>query len=121
MSGRPLLVYVAGPYSAPTSEEIEENCRLARNCGRCIAAITGVFPLVPHQLGIGIEEIGDYKYWIAATLEVMRRCDAVFAMSTYKSSKGARGEIVEATLIGLPVFFAVAEVAEWAASRRNVE
>lgn len=101
-----LLVYVAGPYSATTLEGVEENCRRARDVGVELAKCgPTVGPIIPHQLGRGIEVIGDYEYWCELTLELMRRCDVVYAMQGWEGSKGARGEIAEANKLGIPVIY----------------
>lgn len=98
-----ILVYVAGPYSAPTPEGVEENCRRAREVGVELSRCgRNIFPVIPHQ-GREIEHIGDYVYWCDATLELMRRCDVVFAMSGWEESRGARGEVAEAERLGIPV------------------
>lgn len=107
------IIYVAGPFSASCHDRVETNRQAARYTGCLLAAIPGVFPLIPHQLGQGLEAIGDYEYWIAATLEVMRRCDAVFAMPRHAESKGATAEIAEAIRLGIPVFYATADVQSW--------
>ena len=101
-----LLVYVAGPYSATTLEGVEENCRRARDVGVELAKCgPTVGPIIPHQLGRGIEVIGDYEYWCELTLELMRRCDVVYAMQGWENSKGARREVAEANKLGIPVIY----------------
>lgn len=101
-----LLAYVAGPYTADTLEGVEENCRRARDVGVELAKCgPTVGPIIPHQLGRGIEVIGDYEYWCELTLELMRRCDVVYAMQGWEGSKGARGEIAEANKLGIPVIY----------------
>lgn len=111
------LVYVAGPYTAPTPRGVKKNISLARHCARAVAEVPGLFPVVPHQLGIGIEEVGDYAYWIEATLEVMRRCDAVYAIPGWEKSKGAVGEVKEAKRLGLPVLLTQGHLIGFAASK----
>lgn len=44
------LIYVAGPYGASTSEEIERNVYRACALGRLVTA-TGCVPVVPHAAG----------------------------------------------------------------------
>jgi hypothetical protein len=101
-----LLVYVAGPYSATTLEGVEENCCRARDVGVELAKCgPTVGPIIPHQLGRGIEVIGDYEYWCELTLELMRRCDVVYAMQGWENSKGARREVAEANKLGIPVIY----------------
>lgn len=100
-----IMVYVAGPYSAPTPEGVEDNCRRAREIGVQLAAVDPcVFPVIPHQVGRDIEHIGNYEYWIDGTLELMRRCDAVFMVPGWELSKGADAELKEATRLDIPSF-----------------
>ena len=106
MARKMLLAYVAGPYTADTLDGIEENCHRARLVGKELARCgSNVFPVVPHQTGRDMEDIGDYEYWCEATLELMRRCDVVYAMQGWEGSKGARGEIAEANKLGIPVIY----------------
>ena len=70
---------------------------------RLAAVSPRVFPVIPHQTGRDIEHIGDYQFWIEGTLELMRRCDVVFAIRGWTNSKGAVGEVQEANRLGIPV------------------
>jgi len=99
-----ILVYVAGRYTAPTPAGVEENCRIAREVGVQLAACgKNVFPVIPHKLGgpaeNGIDEAGMY----AGTLELMRRCDVVYACPGWETSKGTLAELAEAERLGIPV------------------
>lgn len=107
-----IMVYVAGAYSAPTPEGVEENCRRAREVGVQLAAVSPqVFPVIPHQTGRDIEHIGDYQFWIEGTLELMRRCDAVMMVHGWQTSKGAVAERRVALQRGIPVIYSVEEMA----------
>ena len=44
---KPLLIYVAGPYRAPTAWGIEQNIHAARAMGVQIAK-HGAYPVIPH-------------------------------------------------------------------------
>ena len=54
--------------------------------------------------GQGRAHIGDYAYWIASTLEVLRRCDAIFLVPGWGGSKGSVGEYEEALRLKIPAF-----------------
>lgn len=97
------LVYVAGRYTAKDGRTIEENVADARRVGRQVAAVPGLFPVVPHQLGAGMEDIGDYDYWVQGTLELLRGCHAVCTVPGWEESTGARGEVDEAKRLGMAV------------------
>lgn len=100
------LIYIAGPYTAPTAAGRAANIQRAREvadrvnrlgAGRCLA-------MVPHFLGSGIEDSLSDEQWYPATMEVMRRCDAVVLTEKWEGSKGAGDERAEAERRGLPVF-----------------
>lgn len=103
---RPLLVYVAGPYTATTSMGTAYNTALA-NVAAGLLADMGYSPIVPHQLGRGIDPESDKygaDFWYRLTLEAMRRCDAVALMPRWMDSDGARKEAAEAERLGIPVY-----------------
>lgn len=99
------LVYVAGPYSATAERTVEYNVKAARAVARLVAAAHPLlFPVVPHQLGAGVEDLGDYDWWIAGTLKLMSRCDALVLVAGWEESRGARAEREVAIRLGMPVF-----------------
>lgn len=97
------LVYIAGPYTAPTRCGIAANVQRAREVADRVNR-AGAFAVCPHLLGDGIEDSGDAEFWYEGTLEVMRRCDAVVLVPGWKNSSGAIKEEAEATARGMPVF-----------------
>lgn len=99
----PPLVYVAGPYRAPTAWGIECNIVAARQLGARVAAL-GAYPVIPHSNTAHFDGLGPDELWLAGTLELMRRCDAVALLDTWQSSSGARAEHAEAERLGLPRF-----------------
>jgi hypothetical protein len=77
--------------------------------------LLGAAPLCPHSIGAHFTGVGDYEFWIEATVEMMRRCDAVLFTADYERSSGAVREEAEAKRIGLPRFYSVAELSAWLA------
>ncbi len=114
----PPLVYVAGPFSAPNRVGVEVNIGRATQAGLDLARL-GVYPVIPHANTAHpeFETVQAYRFWILGTLEQMRRCDAVFLLSAWNESRGARAEREEAERVGLPVFASLAAVKEWLACR----
>lgn len=121
------LVYVAAPYSPPSEWSarmkswfgwlaIRRNVTKALLHARKVAEV-GAFPVVPHQLGRNIEDIGDYGFWIAGTLEVALRCDAIYAPPGWEKSKGALGEIRAADRDAMPVFYDLYELKRWCSGK----
>jgi hypothetical protein len=108
------LIYVAGPFSAPTREGVEHNIKSAVIDGLQIARLGGV-PVIPHSMTSDpeFERVQPNEFWIDGTLELMKRCDAVFMGPGWWSSKGARKERVVAGDLGLPIFDTFPQLKEW--------
>lgn len=109
------VVYVAGPYSAPTAWQREENIRRAEAValelwGRgipalCVHTIARYFHgAVPEQAAIDIDNA------------LLDRCDAIQLVEGWPASPGTRAEIDRARAAGKPVFLAgeIDNCVEWA-------
>jgi hypothetical protein len=100
------LVYVAGPFSAPTPWKVEVNVRAAEFLALELAKM-GVVPVCPHTMYRHYEGELPYEAWMEITDVLLRTCDAVVALSTWEKSKGAVQEVrVAEEEMGIPVFFA---------------
>lgn len=109
------LLYLAGPYSAPTPEGVAANVAAAVAEAKKIAArFPGIFPVVPHTFSGGGGWGQSYRWWIDGTLEVMRRCDAVLMLPGWARSKGAQEELREAERLGKPVLLDWNYLGRWA-------
>ncbi len=108
------LVYVAGAVSAKTREGVEANIDHAEDWGVEIAKLGGV-PWIPHAntQDPRFERVQLREFWYEATLEQLRRCDAVFLIPGWENSDGGRGEKAEAERLGMPVFETLTQLAEW--------
>jgi hypothetical protein len=108
------LVYVAGPFTGADRVAVEANIMRAALRGVEVAKL-GACPIVPHSNTSlpEYEHVQSYKFWIAATLEMMRRCDALLTVPGWELSSGARGEVNEMTNMGRPVFHDLAALAAW--------
>jgi len=98
-----LLVYIAGPYRAPTTWEIHKNIHNARVWG-VVVARAGAYPMIPHSNTAHFDGAveGD-DFWLQGTLEMMRRCDGVFLTPGWTRSSGSRAEKLEAESYGIPI------------------
>ncbi|MFY1052337.1 DUF1937 family protein [Ectopseudomonas khazarica] len=100
------LIYVAGPYRAATRDDIARNIDAARVVGISAAAL-GWFPVIPHantaHMELDLPGLGD-DFWLAGTLEMMERCDAVVLVPGWQNSAGTRGEIIRAEELHIPIF-----------------
>jgi hypothetical protein len=99
----PPLVYVAGPYRAPTAWGVECNIVAARQLGARIATLGG-YPIIPHSNTSHFDGLAPDELWLAGTLELMRRCDAVVFGQGCLFSSGSRAEREEAERLKMPVF-----------------
>lgn len=115
------IIYVAGPFTAPTAEGIRANIRAAAALGHIVRSL-GAGALVPHLIGapyvleascVQFADPFGYDWWIQETMEMLRRSDAVVLVSGWQESSGSRGEVKEAQRLGKPVFQTVAELAAW--------
>lgn len=106
------VAYIAGPYRSPTAEGLAINIATAKKVGQLVA-LKGWSPMIPHANTAHLElpELGD-EYWLAATLELMRRCDVVVLCPGWARSSGTINEIDVANLLGMPVFFAESQLPE---------
>jgi nucleoside 2-deoxyribosyltransferase len=98
-----VLIYIAGPFRAPTQWGIAENVRNAERVGLEVAR-AGAYPIIPHANTQHFNGEGSDQLWLSGTLELMRRCDAVVVIDGWERSTGTRAEMKEAYALGLPVF-----------------
>ncbi|MHA2236547.1 MAG: DUF4406 domain-containing protein [Candidatus Thorarchaeota archaeon] len=109
---RCLKIYVAGPYTGSTLEEIEENVQRAMDAGLQIWK-KGHFPYIPHlthwpdlraqEQGIPMDWV-DYMRWHAPWVD---HCDALFLLA---ESNGALLEYDRAKKEGKVVFHTLDEI-----------
>lgn len=105
-------VYIAGPFSGSDGWEIKCNVHRAEELARQVAQL-GAMPMTPHSIGANMAGTESQTFWLAATLEMMRRCDAVLFTDDWRRSAGARGEMAEAARLEMPVFYSVASLKRW--------
>lgn len=118
------VIYVAGPYRGPSREAIELNIQVARKVG-ALAARKGWSPIIPHantgHLDVIVPDCSE-QFWLDATLELMRRCDALVLCPGWKLSSGTCAEIDEARRLGMPIYVSDHELplgATFVAERRG--
>ena len=79
--------------SAPTPQ--------SRDCAR-----KGWSPIIPHantgHLDLVAPDLQD-SFWLEATMELMRRADAVLLCPGWENSEGTQAEVAEAARTGIPV------------------
>ena len=108
-------IYIAGPYTAADAWGVEQNVRRAESLAYEVAKI-GAVPMCPHSnLRFMCSEIAAFMY--PATLELMRRCDAVLMVEGWEKSIGACGEYEEAGLLKMPRFWTLNGLRGWLSRR----
>jgi len=106
------IVFVAGPYSAPTAEGEARNIRNAVDIGRILFE-KGYYPIVPHlmvrEYYTSEDATGPFGYdaMLQYTLAIVPRCDALLL---YGHSFGADRECELARSLGKPVYHDVSEL-----------
>jgi len=106
------VVYVAGPFRGNTTWEIECNVRRAEEYALSIWRL-GAVALCPHANTRFFHKSAPDEIWLEGTLELLRRCDAVFVIPNSEKSQGTRCEITEAERLGLPVFGDLGHLGLW--------
>lgn len=113
------VIYIAGRYRGPHAWAVEQNIRAAAEVAARVWA-AGLVALCPHTNAAHMEGAATDEQFLAGTLELMRRCDAVLLVPGWSTSAGTKAEVVEAMRIGLPVFgidrptdVAIARLCEW--------
>lgn len=106
------VIYVAGPYRGPNRAAIELNIQAARHIGK-LCCVKGWSVIIPHANTSHLDEalpgISD-DFWLASTMELLRRADAVVLVPGWENSSGTRAEIREAEQRGIPVYDSMNEL-----------
>lgn len=108
---RPSYIYVAGPYTANSQEEINRNIERADETGKQLV-MKGHYPFIPHKQTAQWEkdERLTYEHFIALDLAWIEVCDAIIMIGDWKNSNGAREEYYYAIRCGLTVYHSIDEV-----------
>jgi hypothetical protein len=107
-----LKIYVAGPYSAPSEEEREQNTRRAIEAGLALFKLghTPFIPHLTHYVDLHAHRTGVVMSWddyIRLDLEWLDVCDALLYLGP---SKGADIELQYALKTGKRVFQSLSEI-----------
>ena len=110
--GGPLRIYIAGPYRAATSSEVDANINRARDAMVELLHM-GHTPFCPHAHTARFER--DYPHvpseiYLEQDLRWLNHCDAVLRLPGWESSAGTRRELQEAADIGLAIYTSLDDV-----------
>lgn len=96
------LVYVAGPYRAATLFEVEANIRRARD--RAVDVVrAGHYPVVPHLCTGFMDGLAPDEHFLAGARALLSRCDEVWLVRDWRTSRGTLRELSLAAELGRAV------------------
>lgn len=85
------VIFVSGAYRAPTVKGIKDNIAHARR-----EAIKlwqqGYAVITPHLNTAHFDGKCPDHVWLEGDLEILQRCDAIYMLSKWQNSEGARAE-----------------------------
>ena len=98
------IIYVSGPYRAPTEQLRFQNILNARD-----AAVKlwqkGWAVICPHLNTMHMGGImGNDEIFLDGDVEIVKRCDALFMLEDWHESKGANVEFAVAYNRSLPIY-----------------
>lgn len=108
-----LVIYVAGPFRAENSWEIENNVRRAENLALEVWR-GGMAAICPHTNTRFYQGAAPDNVWLEGDLLIIKRCDAVLLVPGWEGSSGTLAEIELAREHGIPVFKTLEELKKWA-------
>jgi hypothetical protein len=97
------VLYIAGPYRADSIQAVKANIERAGEYALRFW-LRGWAVICPHKNSALFDGLSD-KICLAGYIEILKRCDAVFAMPGWKKSKGATAEIKEAKRLGIEIIY----------------
>lgn len=97
-------IFISGPYRASTIRGIQENIRRAEEW-ELKFILAGWAVICPHKNTALFDGLAPDDTWLKMDLELLSRCDAIFAMPGWKDSEGAKAEVKEARRLGLEVIY----------------
>ena len=106
------LIYIAGPISATTVYQMEQNIRRAEDEYLWLIA-NGFAAVCVHSTARFIHGVMDERIFVDADLVLLERCDAVRVLTPYHQSAGTLRELAHAALNALPVFETRNELTFW--------
>lgn len=109
-----ILVYIAGPFTAATLEQIDANIDAAEKVAAQIIGSSERFAvIVPHSLGRNFKQgPGAPQYWYRATLAMAKACDVLVTVPGWEKSRGSVKEVEWFTQRKRQVFHSADELLE---------
>lgn len=98
------VIYIAGAYRAGTENGVFENIIHARREAQKLWH-QGWAVICPHMNTAFMGGISPAPIFLEGDLEILRRCDAIYMLSNFRSSEGAHAELRQAKRDGLKIHF----------------
>lgn len=98
------VVYIAGPYRAPTPRKVLANIWQAQEAALAVWKLGGV-AICPHSNCYLFDDEAPNDVWMEGDLELLRRSDALLLVTGWELSEGAKREHQVAVELGLPIFY----------------
>lgn len=106
------IVYVAGPFRAANTWEIEQNIRRAEALALEVWRHVGP-AICPHTNTRFYQGAAPDDVWLNGDLAILDRCDAVILVEGWERSSGTRAEVAWAQEAGVPVFQSLPDLLLW--------
>ena len=103
------VVYIAGPYTAPTKEGVSANIAKAEEAARAVWAM-GHAAICPHTNSAHFDDVASYETFAEGYLQMLDAADAVLVVGDWRNSRGTCREMAEACFSDVPVFFILREL-----------
>jgi len=109
------LIYIAGPYTAPTEELVKANVRRAEEVGQEVLLLEFI-PVIPHKITSHWDSWGKLTHWTHTEWifkfckPLLLRCDGILLIEGWTESHGAKLEHDMAIDNGIPVAYKVSEL-----------
>ena len=100
------VIYVAGRYHSSCEWELEGFIRQAEDASLRLWR-DGWSVICPHKNtahfggALGIPD----STWLEGDIEILKRCDAIYMLSNWKESSGAKEELKIAEQLGLEIYY----------------
>lgn len=106
--------YIAGRYTAPTPEQVEENVKRAEAIA-WMYYLKGYAVFCPHaqthriHLRYNNDNVFEYEDWLQVDIAWLKDCDVIVFIAGWEESKGARMEHVIAKALGKEIHYVIEE------------
>lgn len=98
------VIYVAGPFRAKNSWQMEQNIRLAEEVALKLWGL-GAAVICPHANTRFFQGYYPDGVWLLGDLEILDRCDGIVLCGDWQRSAGSVAEHAYAVTKGKAIFF----------------